>query len=270
MTKPVLHQSDLIGLDKCAYQWMLRKVEKIQVPTNTAPLVGTAVHKSAAANLTRKRDTGALMKSAEVQATAVTELQTLWDSTDVALSPDEPANPQMALGEAKDKAARLSECHHVNVAPSITPVEIEQPFRLELRDHPNDLVGTIDLVDAEGRISDNKTAAKSPTADSAHSSVQLSAYAMSVWSRNPHEHESIPVRFDYLVDLKRGPQHVRLDSSRTLVDFENVLRRVELASKMIESGVFPPTNPTNWVCQAKYCGYWNDICPFGRRGRSRI
>jgi len=34
----------------------------------------------------------------------------------------------------------------------------------------------------------------------------------------------------------------------------------------IKTGIFPPTNPDSWWCSEKWCGYWDDVCPFGRKG----
>lgn len=262
--KPALHQSQLDMLTgKCAAMYEHRYVAGIRVPPGIAVHAGTGVHAAAAANYESMIDTGMYLPTGEVIDRAVVAF-------DAALEKDGAIDDSpSARGDAKDRTVRLAQLHAQRVAPARLPVSVEKSFRLDLQGYPIDVVGTIDLIEQTDEISDVKTSGKSPVAGIVHSSVQLSAYALAsnVMAGRPLETE-VPVRLDYLVDTK-VPKHVPLESSRNIVDMQNFLKRVELANRMIESGVFPPTSPSNWVCSARWCGYFNDVCPFGRRGRSR-
>lgn len=262
--KRAIHQSQLEMLTgKCAAMYEHRYVNNIKVPPGIAVHAGTGVHHGAAKNYEHIIEHGVFMETDAVIETAV-------QAFDAALEKDGAIDDTpVERGRAKDKTVRLAQLHADRVAPSRKPESVEKTFRLELGGYPIDVVGTIDLLEKDGQLSDVKTSAKSPQPSIVHSSVQLSSYALAANAMAGRElNAEVAVRLDYLVDTK-VPKHVPLDSSRNGVDYENFLKRVELANRMIENGVFPPTSPANWICSEKYCGYWKDVCPFGRRGRSR-
>lgn len=261
--KPALHQSQLEMLTgKCAAMYEHRYVNGIKVPPGIAVHSGTGVHHAAAKDYESVMSTGKLLDTDAVIEYAVSAFEAALEN-DGAID-DSPAE----RGAAKDRTVRLSRLHHSEVAPSASPIAVERTFRLDLQGYPIDVVGTIDLEE-QSRVSDVKTSGKSPIESIVHSSVQLSAYALAVnVLRGDPPGTELAVKLDYLVDTKT-PKHVPLNSSRNTIDAKNFLKRVELANRMIEAGVFPPTSPANWVCQERYCGYYKDICPFGRRGRSR-
>lgn len=262
--KPALHQSQLETLTgKCPMIYEHRYVRGIKRPPGVAAHAGTGVHYSAAENYRSVIDTGVFLPTDQVVEVAVKAFS---DALEKEGAIDDTPS---ARGDAMDKTVRLARLHCEKVAPARMPVAVEKSFRLELGGYPIDVVGTIDLIEKNDELSDVKTSGKSPQESIVHSSVQLSSYALAAnaMAGRPLDSE-VAVRLDYLVDTKL-PKHVPLYSSRNKIDYENFLRRVELANRMIESGVFPPTSPSNWVCSSKWCGYYDDICPFGRRGRSR-
>ncbi|MCC6797689.1 MAG: PD-(D/E)XK nuclease family protein [Candidatus Hydrogenedentes bacterium] len=261
--KPAIHQSQLDMLTgKCAIMYEHRYINNIKVPPGIAVHAGTGVHQGAAKNYEHTIEHGTLLDTEAVVEIAVSAF-------DAALEKDGAIDDSPSeRGDAKDKTVRLARLHAERVAPARMPAAVEKSFRLELGNYPIDVVGTIDLIEKNDELSDVKTSGKSPQESIVHSSVQLSAYALAknAMDGKPLNTE-VAVRLDYLVDTKL-PKHVPLHSSRNGIDYQNFLKRVELANQMIESGVFPPTSPGNWVCSAKWCGYYNDICAFGRRGRS--
>lgn len=262
--KRAIHQSQLEMLTgKCAAMYEHRYVNDVKVPPGIAVHAGTGVHHGAAKNYEHLITDGMLLPTDAVVELAV-------EAFDKALEKDGAIDDSPSeRGDAKDKTVRLARLHAERVAPSRMPAAVEKTFRLELGGYPIDVVGTIDLIEKNDEISDVKTSGKSPQESIVHSSVQLSSYALAANAMAGRELSAdVAVRLDYLVDTK-SPKHVPLESSRNGVDYQNFLRRVELANAMIENGVFPPTSPANWCCQEKYCGYWKDVCAFGRRGRSR-
>lgn len=262
--KPAIHQSQLEMLTgKCSAMYEFRYVQGIKVPPGIAVHAGTGVHAGAAEDYRSKQANGHLLATDELENTAVEAFEAALEK-DGAIE-DTPD----ARGDALDRTVKLARLHHSHVAPFHEPADVEKSFRLELNGFPIDVVGTIDLLESNGDLSDVKTSGKSPSESIVHSSVQLSAYALAanVMRGLPPETE-VNVRLDYLVDTKT-PKHAPLESSRNIIDAQNFLQRVELANKLIESGIFPPTSPSNWVCSERYCGYYKDVCPFGRRGRSR-
>jgi hypothetical protein len=68
----------------------------------------------------------------------------------------------------------------------------------------------------------------------------------------------------------KEPKAVVISTARDDTDYNAMLERVKLACDLIESGAFNPCSPDHWGCSAKWCGYWQDVCPFGRRSRSLV
>lgn len=89
--------------------------------------------------------------------------------------------------------------------------------------------------------------------------MQLTCYHLDAALRG----ESVALCLDYLVDTAR-PKTVTLQTERTQADHVDFLARVEVATRQIAAGIFPPCAPDSWCCSAKWCGYWAD-CPHGAR-----
>ena len=123
-----------------------------------------------------------------------------------------------------------------------------------------DLVGRIDIEEAE-TIRDTKTSAKSPQEDEAHMSDQLTIYALG----KKVETGVMPKKLymDYLIKTK-VPKTLTLETERTDADFDRIFRLIERGIEVIDKGTFTP-NPSGWWCSDRWCGFWADTCPFGRR-----
>lgn len=263
-----LHQSQIDTFFRCPMQYYFRYVEDRIVPPGVALVAGTATHKtSLEIDLAHKRATGELLDLATIQDAARDAVNEAWDTRGVALDDEERARGEATVkGETVDKAVALSTYHHNELAPLRDPVHIERPWLLNVKGTNLQLQGTIDLQEPT-TLRDLKTASKSPAQDRAQKSLQLTMYHMAatILDKTPPQ----TLYLDTLVDLKRGPQAVIQETTRTKAHWTQLLHRIEVMLDAINKGVFLPTTPDNWVCSAKYCGYWKDTCPFGRRGRER-
>ena len=59
----------------------------------------------------------------------------------------------------------------------------------------------------------------------------------------------------------KTPVVKQLDSTRSEEDFKVLLRRIEVATKALEKGVFVPAQTTDWWCNERWCGYAK-TCPY--------
>lgn len=132
-----------------------------------------------------------------------------------------------------------------------------------------DFVGEMDIVERYAEetdfvpaerlvIRDTKTSGKSPSANVADESHQLSAYALASQVLD----NTLPdaVKLDYLIDLKRETKTMTVESTRTGPDLSAYLNRIVNAVATIESGMFTPAPNAAWWCSAKWCAYHNQ-CP---------
>jgi RecB family exonuclease len=264
--KPTLSPSRLEMLSKCGMQYYFRYIEGRVVPPGVAMVVGTATHKSVERNLGNKIQTGQLLPQDAVVEAGIDAIKNHWEGEPPALDDDEKEIGEKAVkGRAIDTVATLAKLHHQEFAPKIQPTHVERYFRLELKGFPFDLDGFMDIQEAT-TVRDTKTSAKSPSGDEADYSVQLSAYALAVKTVDGKLPTS--VHLDYLVKTKE-PKAVPVSSTRDEEQLRSLLLRVERAATVVEKGAFYPTSPDNWVCSKKWCGYWDSVCPFGRRSRKQ-
>ena len=251
----------LSTLSKCGLQAQYRYVDGIKSPPGVALVLGTAVHKSAHADLSSKLETGALLPEKQIQELAGEALEKTWDEDEPHLDDDEKdLGLERVKGKTKDDAIDLAVLHHRKLAPTLNPIAVERKMRLVLDGNSFDLEGTIDVEEAD-TVRDLKTASKAPSADAAVGMPQLDMYVM---MRDTIEKKKTRrVALDYLVKTT-VPKVVSVPAPAP-TSFGPILRRIEMAARVFETGAFYPVDPSGpsaWVCSPKWCGYWS-TCPFG-------
>ena len=134
--------------------------------------------------------------------------------------------------------------------PKLRPVAVEQRFYTMIGKIP--VLGFIDLIDdeKEGKtIVDSKIVSRVKSAAETNSDGQLTLYARVAAVER--------VRFDCFVKLKTKPAIKTVESTRTAADYMWIERVFDDVAKAISAGIFPPTDPANWACSEKWCGYYD-------------
>lgn len=228
---------------RCPAQYKFRYIDNIILPPKSALTKGKAVHKGIEHNYKQKIDSLQDIKLSEVQEVVAAEFETAAMETE--WEPDEKP------GKIKDETISLATLYHNEVAPIVQPVLVEEEVLVPLSNEYK-LRGFIDVLDSNGYIRDTKTAKRTPSADEALKSLQLTAYSLA------HRHEmGMPekgVKLDYLVQTKE-PKVVTLDAVRTQADINRFLAITNSVIHAIENQVFYP-NQNNFMCSEKTCGYW--------------
>lgn len=264
--RPQLHFSGLDKLWGCGEQYRFVYVERMRLPANPAILVGSSVDRAVTANLEAKMLTGKLLSIEEVKSIARDSVEIEW-KRGVALTADEKAQGEAAVkAEATDKAIRLAALHARDVAPGINPTHVQRQWAIEIPGFPFDLVGAIDVQEGAERIRDTKTSGKTPAAGIADMSMQLTAYALAIKVLDGQAPKEVVL--DYLIDNKT-PKAATYRSTRTLEDFQPFMARVENAAQVIQSGSFTPAQPTDWRCNAKWCGF-HSVCRYANKPKSTV
>jgi len=228
------------------------------IPPAVAMILGRAFHKGAEVNFSQKIDSHVDLPAKDIIDAAAAAFD-----TDLAggyvLSEDEQARgAKVVVGEAKDQTVRLAECHATQQAPDYQPVAVEHKSRILFPSASHDLVAITDLRDDRRRVTDFKTAARKPPADTAHKSTQLTIYA-AAYLFDIHEPCS-EVRLDVVTKAKAPARHV-LRSHRSRAAFQVLIARVNATLNAINKGSFPPASPDAWCCSLKWCGYAR-TCPY--------
>jgi CRISPR/Cas system-associated exonuclease Cas4 (RecB family) len=183
-------------------------------------------------------------------------------------------------GTIKDKGIALVRMYNEKMAPTVKPQVdahgsrgIEKKFELTVSGVP--MLGYIDLIDANAdiamsheelkqiqaimgpkwvaedlrtAIADFKFVGKTMAQSMVDGSLQLTMYSLATGIA--------AVRFDQMIKTKI-PKVKRATSIRTRQDHAWLKRVIREVAEAISKGVFPPTDPTNWVCSEKWCGYWH-------------
>jgi hypothetical protein len=180
-------------------------------------------------------------------------------------------------GPIKDTGIALVRIYNETLAPTVKPQVdaqkvrgIEKKFEIDVAGVP--MLGYIDLIDTNASIAfsdeelalmkasgqtvpedlrsavvDFKFKGKSMAQAEVDGSLQMTLYSLATGI--------YAIRFEQLLKTK-VPKVKRATAVRTKADHLWLQRIVRDVAQAITKGVFPPCDPTAWVCSPKWCGYW--------------
>jgi len=246
-------------LMKCPKQYEHRYINGAIKPPGIALIRGSATHKGVELNMKNKLETGELLPLSVVQDAARDSVATKIESEGIRLVGDEKTIGKKKIkGQLIDESIGLSETHYVECAPKIEPVAVESEGELKTGVRP--IRYRIDIVTENG-IKETKTGARTPPRDRADLDDQLTMYSLVYYARHGKMPEDLSMDFLLLPSTKLGYRSLTQETTRTKAQLESFLLRVETAVKLLDSGVFMPTDRSNWWCSPKWCGYYED-CPY--------
>lgn len=265
-----LSPSQIGMLGKCGEQYRRRYVEGERVPPGIAQIRGRATHSTNEKNLVHKLATGGLLPLDEIAQLAADQVKAELAGEWVlgADYEDNGVTVAQARGIVTDEVVGLTRLHATELAPKAEPEALEVRVEVPASDAlPVKLVGVIDLIDRVRGVRDTKTAQKSPKAEAAHESDQLTAYDLMHRALKGAPPKNLGL--DHLIRTpKKGELRVvTQDTSRSIEDLGVFVRRANAALRSIETEVFLPAPQDHWVCSTRWCGY-AATCPYFR-GRAR-
>ncbi len=240
--------SQLTMFQRCGEQYRRRYIEGDIVPPGLALVTGRATHKSAEVNLKEKMDSGKLVHLEDALDAARDEVHEMFSDGDIDTDGKER---EAAIAETTDEAVTLSTIHYNELAPVIQPVGVEEKFEIDIG-LSRPLLGFIDVVEKEA-IRDLKTVKRAPTQADVDVNQQMTAYHL---ARTEAGMKPKLVIIDAVTKTKK-PKVVTITSTRTEADQARLLARFGAMEKTLEAGNFMPTDPTQWWCDQRWCGYWS-------------
>lgn len=236
----VLSPSQVNTFLNCPAKWYFRYLVGLTEPATGSLALGTAFHRTVAANFRQKINTHRDTPMDELRALFLDEFA--MGVADAELREDEDAAELASMGDTM-----LSD-YMSDAGPSIHPAAVELEVEGEIADVK--VRGFVDLLDTEGRVIDCKTAARRPAGVSAEHALQLTTYAMVTPGA------SGACRLDTLTKTKTvqliqqtydaGPDQRKLA--------ENLFPMVQ---DSIRDGVYVP-HRNSPLCSRRYCGYWRE------------
>jgi len=235
---------------KCGEQYRRRYVEGEKIPPGVALHVGTGVHGAAEENhkakIESKED-----EPEDVIKDAARDKYKKSLSQGVYLTPEEKSRKDKVLGEGQDMAVTLAGLYRRSLAPQIQPIHVEKFVRIEVDELPVPILGVLDVTTEEW-VPDLKTAKKSWRQDQADGNLQLAVYKRAF--RELTEQDPM-VSLEVLVNLKE-PKHQHIIADVTDADFDAFVRRAQQMLQSVRAGIFPPADPSHFICDPRWCGYW--------------
>ena len=252
---------------RCNEQWYQRYEHGRKVPPGIAALAGSGMHKAAEANYTQKRVTGEDLPIDDIQDAAATGFMDRLRKDGAFFSREDLPSAKRLLGEAKDKSVRLARFSRETVMPTVQPVMVEERIKIAIEGLDVDVLGIIDISDANQLVIDSKTSSKSWNEARVAEEEQPTVYRELFRARTGHYPAGF--RFDVFVNLKREPKLQQFHAERTEQDWKIWLHKVKRMRHAIRAGVVLPALPGSWWCSEKWCGYWG-TCPHISDRRRRL
>lgn len=221
---------------RCPKQFEFRYIEGLSYPPSVAMIEGTSHHIWLADNNEKKMETGEDQPKKEMlelfSETFFEKAQEVGDIT--------PGGEKEVLNRGEG----LVNAYMDTMAPEIQPKAAEQKFEIEVGGVP--VLGFIDLITPK-EVLDYKVVKKAKSENEVKDSIQLGLYARA--TRKP------TVGFVSLTKTKVPA--AKMTTHRVTNDLKHSLPPIfEGATKAIGAGNFPMTDPSNWWCSDRFCGFW--------------
>jgi hypothetical protein len=239
----------------CPEKWRRRYLEREYEPANGKMILGSAAGAAEAQHYSTVIETGEGFTTERVQDEFCAE----WDDR---ISREEVAWGTDVPGELKDSGVDALSQYHTLVAPRIIPVSVEREFRIGWEGLDWDLVGFMDLEDADGAVGDLKMRGRKLSAADAHVDPQPTTY---LYARRAEGNPASRFDFHTMVRAKKPYAEV-VPTVRTDRQLDFFADRVFAIAREMEwraaNDVWSGAVPGSWQCSAAYCGYWGS-CPMG-------
>lgn len=157
-------------------------------------------------------------------------------------------------GAMKDQGVAMTKIYHEEVSRNIQPVAVEEEFAIKIGDHK--VIGFIDVETDAGEIRDAKTAARRKSNIPMDHQLQMAIYS-----------RAKPTAKTFILDnaISANGKSAAVESltlTRTDLPNRRLNSFLNAFGESLLKGLFPPTNPDNWCCSEKWCGFWH-MCSCG-------
>jgi len=242
---------------RCPEQFRRRYLEGEIIPPGISARIGTAFHKAAEENHKYKLVHDEDLPKDYLQDLARDTYKKLVEEEGVYLTPEEITEAKKLIAEGLDTTITLTGLYRDKVAPEIQPLLVEKEIFIQINELSIPLRGTLDLVTKDYLIIDFKTATRKWNQEQVDGLLQPTFY----WFMAVAEGIS-PYKFVFKILIKKShPEIQTLETTRNKEALWALIQRAKILIQAIEKGVFPPTNPDNWWCSPKFCGYYA-TCPY--------
>jgi hypothetical protein len=246
-----LSLSSLRLFAQCPERWRRRYLEREYEPPSGKMILGSAVGAAEAQSYSLKLETGEPYSVEQV----CDEFDAEYEDR-ISREPVEWGNDN--AGDLKDSGVVVLEKYHREIVPEVVPVSVEREFELSWPGIDWNVVGFIDVEDADGVVRDLKVRGKRMSQKDAHADLQPTLYLAA------RRAEGAPAEgfvFDTMVRATK-PFAESVATWRSDAQLDHMSARIfALAIELdwrVQSGNWTGAAPGTWFCGT--CSYMD--CPW--------
>lgn len=247
---------------KCGEQFRRRYIEGEVIPPGIALIRGSAVHRSNEVNMRQKIESRKDLPLDDLKdCTRDAYVERARDG--IYLTKEEEGQKGRLLNDGLNQALTATEIYRNEFAPDVFPTAVERRFKIDVG-LGLPIMGYIDLEEV-GVVRDLKITGKSWNQMAVDSNLQPRFYSLA-YEKEVGERPDFYMH--YLVVLKTKAKHDAFYTRSTNQQYEALYHMIEQFIHMLNSGVFLPSDPGNWWCDPKWCGY-HGTCKYIGNGGER-
>lgn len=235
--------SQILMFLKCPKQYEFRYIDGIKSPPKGSMTRGSAFHHATGKNYEQKIES--------MQDLRVNDVEDIFSTEWERLKPDTEFLPDEKPEKLKDDGVRMIDMYHGTVANIIQPIAVERKIEVEV--NGQSLVGYIDL-ETKDCLHETKTSGKTPSEVMPAHLLQMAVYSLDTKAKK--------FQADYVIPLTKEVKIQSFTKSLEDLPVARLHKYIAAFSDALIRGSFPPTDPGNWACSEKWCGYWNR-CEYG-------
>lgn len=229
---------------RCSMQYQFRYMEGKKSPPGIALVEGSSHHEALAYNNLRKMRTGKDVKP----KTHIDKFMSHFEKMKFGVPADGWGSTNE--DEVVSRARGIIKVYHEQYAPEVKPRAVEKRYTVKIGGVSFLCIVDLEMDGKNGRaMRDYKVVARRSSAGEAESNLQLTVYSIAT--------EIDDVGLVQLLKLKNPAVH-ELTSSRTIPQKRHAVRIIKGVVEGIKKGVFGRCDPSGWLCNARFCGYYHE------------
>lgn len=247
---------------KCGEQFRRRYLENEIIPPGVALIRGSSVHRTNELNMKQKIESREDLPLGDLKdCTRDAYVERAKDG--IYLTKEEQGRKAALLNDGLNQALRATEIYRNDFAPSVQPTAVERRFKIDVGlELP--ILGYIDLEEV-GVVRDLKITGKSWNQQAVDNNLQPVFYSLA-YEKETGERPDFFMH--YIVVLKTKTKHDPFYTRAKTGQYEALFHMIEQFIHMLKAGVFLPSDPSNWWCDPKWCGY-HSTCKYVGNGEKR-
>jgi len=239
--------SQLGMMMRCARQYMFRYCEGKVIPPGIAMVEGSSHHKAVQSTNESFIEKGKHLPVKDMEDIFCNDF--LVASKDISDWEDDSADKVISRGR------KLITSYMQDFGKNFAPIGAELEVKVNMVGVP--VLGYVDMLDKTS-LWDLKVRGRAPSKAEVREDVQLTFYAYAT------ERDKV----GQIVMKKTATPGIEILNSwrDRSADSRWLMRLISEYVQQISAGLFPPCDPTSWVCSPRFCGYYQ-ICRGGRKGK---